>query len=159
MMREPAFSLLPRPAPRPLHGLRVLVLGLGDTGLSLARWVERQGASPRVADTRAAPPRARDYPGELHCGPFRPELLNGVDLVCVSPGLPLAQPLIVEAVQRKGRRVSICSTIRTQPPMVADELRRQADNFIELEELKPMIMREGGGRQTMYAQNHHTENA
>jgi uncharacterized LabA/DUF88 family protein len=42
--------------------------------------------------------------------------------------------------------------------MVADELRRQADNFIELEELKPMIMREGG-RQTMYAQNHHTENA
>jgi len=51
---------------------------------------------------------------------------------------------LVEAVQRKGRRVSVCSTIRTQPPMVADELRRQADNFIELEELKPMIMREGG---------------
>ena len=42
----------------------------------------------------------------------------------------------------------MCSTIRTQPPMVADELRRQADNFIELEELKPMIMREGGGRAT-----------
>ena len=56
---------------------------------------------------------------------------------------------LVEAVQRKGRRVSVCSTIRTQPPMVADELRRQADNFIELEELKPMIMREGGGRQTV----------
>ena len=53
---------------------------------------------------------------------------------------------LVEAVQRKGRRVSVCSTIRTQPPMVADELRRQADNFIELEELKPMIMREGGQR-------------
>ena len=67
---------------------------------------------------------------------------------------------LVEAVQRKGRRVSICSTIRTQPPMVADELRRQADNFIEPEELKPMIMREGAARQTMYAQtNHHTENA
>jgi uncharacterized LabA/DUF88 family protein len=53
---------------------------------------------------------------------------------------------LVEAAQRKGRRVSIVSTIRTQPPMVADELRRQCDNFIELEELKPMISREGGPR-------------
>jgi uncharacterized LabA/DUF88 family protein len=51
---------------------------------------------------------------------------------------------LVEAVQRKGRRVSVVSTIRTQPPMVADELRRQADNFIELEELKSQIAREGG---------------
>jgi uncharacterized LabA/DUF88 family protein len=53
---------------------------------------------------------------------------------------------LVEAAQKKGRRVSVVSTIRTQPPMIADELRRQADNFIELEELKPMIMREGGPR-------------
>jgi uncharacterized LabA/DUF88 family protein len=53
---------------------------------------------------------------------------------------------LVEAAQRKGRRVSIVSTIRTQPPMVADELRRQADNFIELDELKAMIQREGGQR-------------
>src|ERR1051326_9387416 len=59
---------------------------------------------------------------------------------------------LVEAVQRKGRRVSVVSTIRTQPPMVADELRRQADNFIELEELKPMIMREGGPRSAMHQQ-------
>jgi uncharacterized LabA/DUF88 family protein len=53
---------------------------------------------------------------------------------------------LVEAAQRKGRRVSVVSTIRSQPPMVSDELRRQADNFIELEELKPMIAREGGPR-------------
>jgi uncharacterized LabA/DUF88 family protein len=53
---------------------------------------------------------------------------------------------LVEAAQRKGRRVSIVSTIRTQPPMVADELRRQCDNFIELEDLKASIMREGGPR-------------
>jgi len=53
---------------------------------------------------------------------------------------------LVEAAQKKGRRVSVVSTIRTQPPMIADELRRQADNFIELEELKPVIMREGGPR-------------
>jgi uncharacterized LabA/DUF88 family protein len=43
--------------------------------------------------------------------------------------------------------------------MVADELRRQADNFIELEELKPMIMREGGGRQTLPVQNQYAETA
>jgi uncharacterized LabA/DUF88 family protein len=53
---------------------------------------------------------------------------------------------LVEAVQHKGRRVSVVSTIRTQPPMVSDDLRRQADNFIELEDLKAMIMREGGQR-------------
>jgi len=49
---------------------------------------------------------------------------------------------LVEAVQRKGRRVSIVSTTRTQPPMVADELRRRADNFIELEELRSQIGRD-----------------
>jgi uncharacterized LabA/DUF88 family protein len=49
---------------------------------------------------------------------------------------------LVEAVQRHGRRVSVVSTIRTSPPMVADELRRQADNFIELDELKSQIARD-----------------
>jgi uncharacterized LabA/DUF88 family protein len=48
---------------------------------------------------------------------------------------------LVEAVQRKGVRVSVVSTIRTQPPMVADELRRQADTFIELQELMAHIQR------------------
>ncbi|HEU4549757.1 MAG TPA: NYN domain-containing protein, partial [Rhizomicrobium sp.] len=50
---------------------------------------------------------------------------------------------LVETVQRKGKRVSVVSTIRTSPPMVADELRRQADNFIELDDLKVQIAREG----------------
>lgn len=49
---------------------------------------------------------------------------------------------LVEAVQRKGKRVSVVSTIKSQPPMVADELRRQADHFIELQELAPLISRE-----------------
>jgi len=84
-----------------LGGKRVLVLGLGDTGLSVALWVERSGGTPRVADTRAAPPRKKDYRGELRCGPFSPALLEGVDLVCISPGLPLEEPLIVEARQRR----------------------------------------------------------
>ena len=48
---------------------------------------------------------------------------------------------LVEGLQRKGVRVSVVSTIRSQPPMIADELRRQADDFIELEELKDVIGR------------------
>jgi uncharacterized LabA/DUF88 family protein len=48
---------------------------------------------------------------------------------------------LVEAVQRKGVRVSVVSTLRSSPPMVSDDLRRQADNFIELHELAPSIMR------------------
>jgi len=48
---------------------------------------------------------------------------------------------LVEAVQRKGVRVSVVSTVRSQPSMVADELRRQADNFIELQDLAPSIAR------------------
>ena len=50
---------------------------------------------------------------------------------------------LVESVQRRGRRVSVVSTLRTQPAMVADDLRRQADHFIELVELQPLIAREG----------------
>ena len=48
---------------------------------------------------------------------------------------------LVEAVQRKGVRVSVVSTVRSQPPMVADELRRQADYFMELQDLQPVIAR------------------
>jgi uncharacterized LabA/DUF88 family protein len=48
---------------------------------------------------------------------------------------------LVEAVQRKGLRVSVVSTIKSSPPMAADELRRQADDFIELSELVPLIAR------------------
>jgi uncharacterized LabA/DUF88 family protein len=52
---------------------------------------------------------------------------------------------LVEAVQRKGVRVSVVSTIRSSPPMVADELRRQADVFIELQDIAPQIMRAHNG--------------
>jgi len=48
---------------------------------------------------------------------------------------------LVEAVQRRGVRVSVVSTLRSQPPMVADDLRRQCDTFIELQDLAPQIMR------------------
>ncbi len=48
---------------------------------------------------------------------------------------------LVEAVQRRGVRVSVVSTLRSQPPMAADDLRRQADTFIELQDLAPQVMR------------------
>lgn len=50
---------------------------------------------------------------------------------------------LVEAVQRKGVRVSVVSTVRSQPSMVADELRREADTFIELLDLETEIGRTG----------------
>lgn len=48
---------------------------------------------------------------------------------------------LIDAVQRKGARASVVSTIRTSPPMIADELRRQADQFIELDQLAEKIER------------------
>ena len=47
----------------------------------------------------------------------------------------------IEALQRKGVRVSVVSTIKSNPPMAADELRRAADNFIDLADLAGLIGR------------------
>jgi uncharacterized LabA/DUF88 family protein len=54
---------------------------------------------------------------------------------------------LVEAVQRKGRKVSVVSTMVTQPPMIADDLRRQADHFIDLNSLKAEVGRDPSERQ------------
>jgi uncharacterized LabA/DUF88 family protein len=53
---------------------------------------------------------------------------------------------LIEAVQGRGVRTTVVSTIRSQPPMIADELRRQADQFIELQRLIPDIERSHGER-------------
>jgi uncharacterized LabA/DUF88 family protein len=53
---------------------------------------------------------------------------------------------LVAALQHKGPRVSVASTLQTQPPMVADELRRQADQFIDLADLEPLISRDPSAR-------------
>jgi uncharacterized LabA/DUF88 family protein len=60
---------------------------------------------------------------------------------------------LVEAIQRKGVRVAVVSTISTQPPMVADELRRQADEFIDLAQLIQRIGRDPGDR-PVRSENH-----
>ncbi len=53
---------------------------------------------------------------------------------------------LVESLQRRGVRVTVISTISTQPPMVADELRRQADEFIDIMQLMPKIGRDPAER-------------
>jgi uncharacterized LabA/DUF88 family protein len=53
---------------------------------------------------------------------------------------------LVEALQRKGRKVSVVSTMSTQPPMIADDLRRQADHFIDLATLRGEVGREPSER-------------
>ncbi len=68
------------------------------------------------------------------------ELADHMDHAVIFSGDGDFRPLIA-ALQRKGVRVSVVSTIRSQPPMISDELRRQADNFIELEELRSVVGR------------------
>jgi uncharacterized LabA/DUF88 family protein len=73
------------------------------------------------------------------------ELADHIDHVVLFSGDGDFRP-VVEAVQRKGVRVTVISTISTQPPMIADELRRQADSFIDLQELSAKIGRDPGDR-------------
>ena len=88
-----------------LRGQTVLVLGLGETGLSLARYLHEQGAKLCVADSRMEPPgiatlRSELPQAEVHCGPFGDELLDGVDRIAISPGVPVAEPLVQKAIAR-----------------------------------------------------------
>jgi uncharacterized LabA/DUF88 family protein len=62
---------------------------------------------------------------------------------------------LVEAVQRRGVRVTVISTISSQPPMVADDLRRQADVFTDLVEFKSKIGRDPSERPAPREPRHH----
>jgi UDP-N-acetylmuramoylalanine--D-glutamate ligase len=88
-----------------LKGKRVLVVGLGESGLAMAKWLHRQGALVRVADSRDNPPNVdalqRVAPGaELIAGPFVEAPFAAADLVALSPGVPKATPVIA-TVDRK----------------------------------------------------------
>jgi uncharacterized LabA/DUF88 family protein len=63
---------------------------------------------------------------------------------------------LVEAVQRRGVRVTVISTISSQPPMIADELRRQADVFADLAELRSKIGRDPSERPAPREPRNHT---
>lgn len=64
---------------------------------------------------------------------------------------------LVEAIQRRGRKVSVVSTLQTQPPMIADDLRRQADHFIDLNTLANKIGRDPAERQARQAEREREE--
>ncbi len=88
-----------------LKDKQVLVLGLGDTGLSALRWLNRQGARLSVADTRETPPGVEALKAELpqvklHTGAFTAAVFAGADLVVASPGVPLSEPEIQAAIKR-----------------------------------------------------------
>ncbi len=63
---------------------------------------------------------------------------------------------LVEAVQRRGRKVSVISTLASQPPMIADELRRQADHFVELQTMQSKIGRDPSERAQRQAERTQT---
>ena len=88
-----------------LANRRVVVLGLGMTGLSVARWAHTHGARVAVADTRDEPPRARELRAELPdvtvaTGPFSDKTLAHADLIVISPGLSKDLPAVRAAVAR-----------------------------------------------------------
>jgi len=95
---------------------KVLVLGLGETGLSMVRWLSAQGAQLRVADSRTAPPgmaEAGRYvdAGQILCGPFDVKMFDGIDLIAVSPGVPIHDPVVAVGAARAFRwwATSSCS--------------------------------------------------
>ena len=82
-----------------------MVLGLGDTGLSMARWLARRGADLRVADSRAEPPHAvqlaRELPRvPLATGAFTEKTMSGADVIAISPGIDRRETPISDAVKR-----------------------------------------------------------
>jgi UDP-N-acetylmuramoylalanine--D-glutamate ligase len=88
-----------------LQGKKVLVLGLGDTGLSMTRWLARQGAVVSVADTRAVPPHAQRLAKELpqvhlRAGAFQREDFEHSDMIAVSPGIDPRAGELADAIKR-----------------------------------------------------------
>lgn len=84
----------------------MLVLGMGETGFSMAKWLSRMGASVRTADNRAAPPYLEALKqalpdAEICTGELASSTFSGVDLIAISPGVPLAEPMVQRAIKDK----------------------------------------------------------
>ena len=93
--------------PDPLHGKLVAVLGFARQGKALARWLPTIGARVRVSDDKTATQlgiNTADYPGiEFMLGGQPEDFLDGVDVLCVSGGVPLTLPAIQHAMQSRIR--------------------------------------------------------
>ena len=91
---------------RPRVTAKTLIVGLGATGLSCARYLAAQGVQIAVADSRTAPPELAVLNAEhpdiaVFLGPFEDSLFDSAQCVVVSPGVPLSTPQI-EAARRRG---------------------------------------------------------
>ena len=88
-----------------LNGRTVIIVGFQRQGQALARWLPTVGARPVVTDTKTAAQLdidPADYPGaRFVLGDNPMELLDGADMLCISGGVPLTLPLILEAVSRQ----------------------------------------------------------
>ncbi|MGE5522612.1 MAG: UDP-N-acetylmuramoyl-L-alanine--D-glutamate ligase [Rhodospirillaceae bacterium] len=87
-----------------LRGSRILVLGLGETGWSMTRWLAGQGARVRVADSRDSPPhavRVREQLPEVdvRTGPFDAQTFAAIDAIAISPGIDRREPLVAAAIE------------------------------------------------------------
>jgi len=88
-----------------LQDKTVLVLGMGETGLSMVKWLVRQGAIVRAADSRLEPPHWKEimetHPTvKAYKGKFEAKIFDGIEMIAMSPGVPLADPLVQQAIQR-----------------------------------------------------------
>jgi uncharacterized LabA/DUF88 family protein len=83
------------------------------------------------------------------------ELAEHIDHLVLFSGDGNFRPL-AKAVQRRGVRITVVSTIASQPQMVADELRRQADDFVDIIELQPFVSRDTGERPVSRDQRHYS---
>jgi uncharacterized LabA/DUF88 family protein len=119
---------------------------------SARSWIDRLGYNGYIVVAKTA----KEFVGAN--GRFRPklntnielaidamEIAEHVDQIVLFSGDGVFRPLVA-AVQRRGVRVTVVSTRSSQPPMIADELRRQADTFTDLLELKSKVGRDLGKR-------------
>ncbi len=85
-----------------LNGIKALVVGLGDTGVSCVRWLQAQGAEVRATDSRAAPPGLEACalsPASCTLGRFDAADFAWADMIVVSPGVAVATPEIAAAAR------------------------------------------------------------
>jgi UDP-N-acetylmuramoylalanine--D-glutamate ligase len=96
-----------------LQGKHVLILGLGESGLAASLWCDRQGARVRIADTRTTPPgldelKCRLASADFRTGEFTKSLLDGIDLLVLSPGL---SPGILVVIHARAQGIPVLGEI------------------------------------------------
>lgn len=114
-----------------------------DPVRQLTDWLEYNGftiVTKRIKDNRSFDRHTTTSRMHIELAVDAMQLAGGLDHIAIMSGHGDFRSL-VEMLQDQGKRVSVLSTLSTRPPMVADELRRQADHFIDLADLEGEIRR------------------